>query len=116
MTEDEMAGWHHRLNGHEFEQAPGIVENRGAWRAAVHGVTKIREDLATEQKQQQQELGVRSPEKGGWFTEHSTLEFKNKYFNGKHGYSKNKQNGSCKPLTGAGSYLGWWSPPYSDPF
>ena len=21
-TEDEMAGWHHRLNGHEFEQAP----------------------------------------------------------------------------------------------
>ena len=24
MTEDEMAGWHHRLNGHEFEQAPGV--------------------------------------------------------------------------------------------
>ena len=48
-----MAGWHHRLNGHGFEQTPGIVENRGAWRAAVHGVTKIREDLATEQKQQQ---------------------------------------------------------------
>ena len=23
-TEDEMAGWHHRLNGHEFEQAPGV--------------------------------------------------------------------------------------------
>ena len=23
MTEDEMAGWHHRLDGHEFEQAPG---------------------------------------------------------------------------------------------
>ena len=23
MTEDEMVGWHHRLNGHEFEQAPG---------------------------------------------------------------------------------------------
>ena len=22
MTEDEMVGWHHRLNGHEFEQAP----------------------------------------------------------------------------------------------
>ena len=22
MTEDEMIGWHHRLNGHEFEQAP----------------------------------------------------------------------------------------------
>ena len=24
MTEDEMAGWHHRLYGHEFEQAPGV--------------------------------------------------------------------------------------------
>ena len=26
MTEDEMAGWHHRLNGHEFEQALGDGE------------------------------------------------------------------------------------------
>ena len=25
MTEDEMVGWHRRLNGHEFEQAPGVV-------------------------------------------------------------------------------------------
>ena len=24
MTEDEMVGWHHGLNGHEFEQAPGV--------------------------------------------------------------------------------------------
>ena len=24
MTEDEMVGWHHRLNGHEFEQGPGV--------------------------------------------------------------------------------------------
>ena len=24
MTEDEMVGWHHRLNGHEFGQAPGV--------------------------------------------------------------------------------------------
>ena len=23
-TEEEMVGWHHRLNGHEFEQAPGV--------------------------------------------------------------------------------------------
>ena len=27
-TEDEMVGWHHRLNGHEFEQAPGDVEGQ----------------------------------------------------------------------------------------
>ena len=28
MTEDEMAGWHHRLNGHEFEQTPGDSEGQ----------------------------------------------------------------------------------------
>ena len=35
-----MAGWHHRLDGHEFEQALRVVMDREAWRAAVHGVTK----------------------------------------------------------------------------
>ena len=39
-TEDEMIGWHHRLDGHEFEQALGVVMAREAWRAAVHGVSK----------------------------------------------------------------------------
>ena len=29
-TEDEMAGWHHWLNGHESEQAPGAVMDREA--------------------------------------------------------------------------------------
>ena len=29
MTEDEMVGWHHRLNGHEFEQAPGDNKGQG---------------------------------------------------------------------------------------
>ena len=28
MTEDEMVGWRHRLNGHEFEQAPGDGEGQ----------------------------------------------------------------------------------------
>ena len=40
MTEDEMVGWHHRLFGHEFEQALGVGDGQGAWTAAVHGVTK----------------------------------------------------------------------------
>ena len=35
-TEDEMAGWHHRLDGREFE----------AWRAAIHGVAKSRTRLS----------------------------------------------------------------------
>ena len=39
MTEDEMVGWHHQLNGHEFEQALGVVMDREARCAAVHGVT-----------------------------------------------------------------------------
>ena len=29
MTEDEMVGWHHQLNGHEFEQAPGVGDGQG---------------------------------------------------------------------------------------
>ena len=29
MTEDEMVGWHHRLDGHEFEQAPGVSDGQG---------------------------------------------------------------------------------------
>ena len=37
-TEDKMVGWHHWLNGHEFEQAPG--EGQAAWCAAVHGVAE----------------------------------------------------------------------------
>ena len=30
MTEDEMVGWHHRLVGHEFEQAPGVGNGQGS--------------------------------------------------------------------------------------
>ena len=29
MTVDEMAGWHHRLNGHEFGWTPGIGDGQG---------------------------------------------------------------------------------------
>ena len=29
MTEDEMVEWHHRLDGHEFEQAPGDSDDQG---------------------------------------------------------------------------------------
>ena len=30
MTEDEMVGWHHQLNGHESEQTPGYSEGQGS--------------------------------------------------------------------------------------
>ena len=35
-----MLGWHHRLDGHEFEQTPGDSEREGSLGALVHGVAK----------------------------------------------------------------------------
>ena len=30
MTEDKMVGWHHRMDGHEFEQVPGVGDGQGS--------------------------------------------------------------------------------------
>ena len=40
--EGEIVGWHHQLDGHEFEQAPGVGYGQGSlvWHAAVSGVAK----------------------------------------------------------------------------
>ena len=51
MTEDEVVLWHHRLNGHEFEQTLEIVKDREVWGAAVLRVTES-DMRATEQEQQ----------------------------------------------------------------
>ena len=40
MTEDEMVGWHHWCDGHEFDKLRELVMDREVWHAAVHGVTK----------------------------------------------------------------------------
>ena len=47
MTEDEMVGWHHKLNGHEFEQAPGDGEGQGS--LACCSPWGLRESNMTEQ-------------------------------------------------------------------
>ena len=40
MTEDEIVGWHHQLNGHSLSKLRELVMEREAWHDAVHGVTK----------------------------------------------------------------------------
>ena len=45
-TEDKMVGWHHQLNGHEFEQAPGDREGQGSLECCIHGVANSRRGLS----------------------------------------------------------------------
>ena len=45
-TEDEMAGWHHWLDGHEFGGLRELVMDREAWLAVIHGVAKSRTQLS----------------------------------------------------------------------
>ena len=40
VTEDEMVGWHHRLNGHEFEQTPGDSEGQGSL-SSVQSLSRV---------------------------------------------------------------------------
>ena len=35
-----MVGWYHRVDGQEFEQAPGVGDGQEAWHAAVYGVAE----------------------------------------------------------------------------
>ena len=46
MTEDEMAGWHHRFNGLSVSKLRELVMDREAWHPAVHGVTKSQTQLS----------------------------------------------------------------------
>ena len=54
MTEEEMVGWHHRLNGHECERAPGAGEERGGLACCRPRGRRVGHDRATEQRQRQQ--------------------------------------------------------------
>ena len=50
-TEDGLFGWHHRLSGHEFEQAPGVGDGQGILVCCSPWVHKVRHDWMTEQHQ-----------------------------------------------------------------
>ena len=60
MTEDEIAGWHHRLDGHGFGWTPGVGDAQGglaccrSWPGMLQfmELQRVRHDLATEQQQQ----------------------------------------------------------------
>ena len=52
MTEDEMVRWHHQLNGHEFDQAPGDGEGQASLACCSPQVATVRQDWETEQQQQ----------------------------------------------------------------
>ena len=45
-TEDEMAGWHHWLDGHELSELQELVIDREAWCAVILGVAKSRTQLS----------------------------------------------------------------------
>ena len=47
-TEDEMVAWHHQLDGHEFEQAPGVGDGQGSLACCSPQGRKVRCDWATE--------------------------------------------------------------------
>ena len=45
-TEDEMVGWHHRLDGHGFGWTPGVGDGQGGLACCTHGVSKSRTRLS----------------------------------------------------------------------
>ena len=47
-TEDEMAGWHHRLDGREFEWTPGVGDGQGGLACCDSWGHRVRHDRATE--------------------------------------------------------------------
>ena len=49
MTENEMVGWHHRLNGHEFEQNLGDSEGQGNLACCSPWGHRVGHDLVTKQ-------------------------------------------------------------------
>ena len=52
MTEDERVGWHHRFNGHEFEQALGVGVGQESLVCGCVAMQRVGHDWVIEQQQQ----------------------------------------------------------------
>ena len=65
MTQDEMVGWHHRLNGHEFEQAPGDSERQRSlacyspWGGKELNTTEELKSLLMKVKEESEKVGLK---------------------------------------------------------
>ena len=69
-TEHEMVGWHHQLNGLEFEQTPRDGEGQGSLVSCSLQLQRVRHNLVTEQ---QQWFGTYGLERGNNYTKQSQL-------------------------------------------
>ena len=54
MTESEMVGWYHQLNGHESEQTSGDSEGQESLVCCSPWGHRVRHDLAAEEQQQRE--------------------------------------------------------------
>ena len=63
VIDNEMVGWHHQLNGHEFEQTLGDGEGQRSLVCCSPGGCRVGHDYAAEQQQQQQQNQKKELEK-----------------------------------------------------
>ena len=74
MIEDEIIGWHHQVNGHEFEQALGDGEGQGSLASSSPQVCK--ESDMTEQLSTAHFVGEREPIQSNWNTHQLSITIK----------------------------------------
>ena len=68
MTEDEMVGWHHQLNGHELEQPPVVGDGQGSLMCCSPWGHRVGHDWATEPKISEKEWRYRLRRHKKWLT------------------------------------------------
>ena len=87
MTEDKGVGWHPRLNGHEFEQAPGVGDGHGSLACCSSWGWKELDMIATEltdYRKRSHTCGYRKRQLGGQRTEGNWTESTNFQLQGKY--------------------------------